>query len=1155
MWIATGNGLNKFNGKTVEKFFASEYPQMQNSDVLHVTCDSNNRIWGLTLGGHVFMLDEKRQMHRVGLYLNNEILNTRWILNLQKGNIILFTAKGFYAFNPQISLRNSDSLTIRNFTRFVVKNFDTLQTKGFRQVFHYDDEHVLFVINEEFYKVNFKTLELERKYSLTMRHALIKWGANSLLAQDRSNKKIEIINLDDESISYPFQNLTDQYGKPVDAQFNFAIKIRGEKYVFTTQQNGIYIYDQLNHSLSNYRHHYADPSSLGTDFCTVLAAEPKGWVFVSTSPAGLSYFYPDEIIHSKLLFTDNKGKGFDGNVSGMATLDNNIYYLGTTGGMIEWNRNTNSTHFFEFKKSNGKSAIPEGEVVSITFDNSKKLWAGGPETGVFVLDQNKKLLKHFINDPSDKKSLIVKRVGRVLKGPDGFIWVCGRNGISRINPENFQIDNFENTPLATFHTMHVTPLLFTDSHNLWIAASFDGLFHYNLSTKILTEFESFKPFKKDGILDFQSDTSGNLYIGNRGGLHIIFNDGRVKLLTQKNGLLIDRVEGILRDRHNRLWLGNDIGLSCYNPADSGLKTFDVRYGLSIYGFWVGAYFQMPNGEFFFGTPHGLQYFHPDSLYNKKTSLDVSVTKIETKKFVSTLSGSENFRLKATDNQVTFHFGTVDYSPYLRTFYEYKLEDLDKDWIKIADQNSVRYNSLPPGKYIFKVRASSDNMNWTESDNIVTIAIAVPFYGTWWFKILAFALALYLIRYVIRYFQKKQRQEREELETELVINYFASQINSRYNTDELLWDVAKNLIGKLGFEDCMIYLWNDDKTILIQKAGYGSKGSMQSIIDRTVYNIPKGRGIVGAVTNSKQSLMVNDTSKDKRYFTADGKIMLSELCVPLIYNNEVLGAINTEHRHKNFFSLKHLKMLSTIAVLCANQLQRIRAEEEKQQARIEALQNKQKATETRLQSLRLQMNPHFLFNALNSIQQMILANEEMVATKYLSKFSKLLRAILIHSDKETISLKEEMDILKLYVELESIRFKDSFQYQIICDEEIDADEVKIPTLLVQPFVENAIWHGLMHKEGERRLRIHFTEETDFIKCVIEDNGIGRKKAAEIKMVSGETKKHTSKGIAVSKERLKTLSTGNGKEGDINIIDLGNNGEDSGTRVEIIFPIQN
>jgi len=156
----------------------------------------------------------------------------------------------------------------------------------------------------------------------------------------------------------------------------------------------------------------------------------------------------------------------------------------------------------------------------------------------------------------------------------------------------------------------------------------------------------------------------------------------------------------------------------------------------------------------------------------------------------------------------------------------------------------------------------------------------------------------------------------------------------------------------------------------------------------------------------------------------------------------------------------------------------------------------------------------------------------------------------------ISLKEELDILKLYVEIEFVRIKKTFNYQIDCEEDIDIDEVKIPTLLIQPFVENAIWHGLMHKEGMRNLKISFTEQGDVIQCIVEDNGIGRQKAKEMKISTGSDKKHTSKGIEVSLERLKTMKKNGGPPGSMHIHDLVDaQGNPTGTRIEINLPIQN
>ncbi|HWR32721.1 MAG TPA: histidine kinase, partial [Chitinophagaceae bacterium] len=1014
----------------------------------------------------------------------------------------------------------------------------------------------LFVRDDAFYKVNFNTKKVEKKYDIPNCNALIKWGKNELLYCDIITFEVKAVNLSNGEITYPFKNLKDQFGKPIDAYLRFAERINDSQYVFTSFAEGIYIYNTVTGKIFNYRHSLTNPASLGSNTQIKLVAGKKGWVFISCMSSGISYFNNNDFIGTQTVFADNKGNGFDGFIAGIATKDNNTYYVGTAEGMLRWKRNTNTTTFIDIKDKQGQSVFTKAEVISIAMDNSSRIWATTKEKGIIVLNENLQLVRQIEFTGINGSGSRIKRPARLVMGPDGNMWSCGGNGIISINTKTFSIDTFGGTPLARFTKRACAPILFTDKNNLWFASSVSGVFHYNLQTKNLDSFNTEKGLVSNIIFALNCDNMKNVYVGSIAGLNILFTNGYIKTISQKNGLLIDRAEGLLLDEHNRMWIGNDIGLACYNPADSSLKTFDERYGLSIYGFRVGSYFKMSNKEFIFGTPHGLQYFNPDSLYNKRIELNALISKIETRSFVSSITDNAEFILKSENNQVTFYFSTVDFRPHLRTYYQYMLAGVDKDWVAAADVNSVRYNSLPPGKFIFKLRISNDRKTWQDADNEVTVIIEAAFYQKWWFKAIGVLIGIFLIWYVFRYYQHKQEKKREELETELVVSYFASQINSRSNTDELLWDVAKNLIGKLRFEECMIYLWNKEKTILIQKAGYGSKGSMQKIMDRTGYDIPRGKGIVGAAVESKQNILVNDTSRDNRYFAADGEIMLSELCVPLIHDNEVLGAINIEHHQKNYFTHKHLQVLSTIALLCVNQVKRIRAEEEKQQTTIELLENKRRAMESRLQSLRLQMNPHFLFNALNSVQQMILANEEMVATRYLSRFSKLLRAVLVHSDKESISLKDELEILNLYVELESIRFKGSFHYEISCDETIDTDEIKIPTLLVQPFVENAIWHGLMHKEGERFLKISFNEEDDFIKCTVEDNGIGRNKAAEMKMAIGREKTHASKGIEVSKERMKTLRSKEGVEGNIKITDqVDQKGVGCGTKVEIKFPIQN
>lgn len=170
LWIGTGNGLNMFNGKTVERYFATEYAQLQNSYITHVACDRKNRIWVLTANGNMTIIDEKRKFHRLGLYDKGQFVKTRWVIGPEYGNLLLFTSKGHYALPDAASLTEMDSLTLDQFIPFEINDFDSLQTKFYKQVFRYDDQHYLFVQEDVFYKVNYQTHAVEQKYAVRALH-------------------------------------------------------------------------------------------------------------------------------------------------------------------------------------------------------------------------------------------------------------------------------------------------------------------------------------------------------------------------------------------------------------------------------------------------------------------------------------------------------------------------------------------------------------------------------------------------------------------------------------------------------------------------------------------------------------------------------------------------------------------------------------------------------------------------------------------------------------------------------------------------------------------------------------------------------------------------------------------------------------------------
>ncbi|MDP4261872.1 MAG: two-component regulator propeller domain-containing protein [Bacteroidota bacterium] len=211
------------------------------------------------------------------------------------------------------------------------------------------------------------------------------------------------------------------------------------------------------------------------------------------------------------------------------------------------------------------------------------------------------------------------------------------------------------------------------------------------------------------------------------------------------------------------------------------------------------------------------------------------------------------------------------------------------------------------------------------------------------------------------------------------------------------------------------------------------------------------------------------------------------------------------------------------------------------------QMKQTIAETEMMALRAQMNPHFIFNCLNAIDNLIQTNQKEKATTYLAKFAKLIRNVLDSSKNNVVPFQHDYESLQLYLQMEQFRCNNKFTYELSADEELLHSDYKLPPLIVQPFVENAIHHGLLNKRtGNRKLTVSATLENDTIKYTVIDNGVGRLRAQEIKEINKPG--YQSYGIAITTERIH-LYNQNGRSNDFSITDLSENGGPAGTKVEI------
>ncbi len=237
----------------------------------------------------------------------------------------------------------------------------------------------------------------------------------------------------------------------------------------------------------------------------------------------------------------------------------------------------------------------------------------------------------------------------------------------------------------------------------------------------------------------------------------------------------------------------------------------------------------------------------------------------------------------------------------------------------------------------------------------------------------------------------------------------------------------------------------------------------------------------------------------------------------------------------------LMLWNIIYFFYQNQQRNKKQEKEKAALKLQAVELEAKA-------LRAQMNPHFIFNCMNSIKSLIQQNENEKSVTYLTTFSKLIRTLLNNADRKEISLNDEIETCKLYLQLEAMRFDTKFTYAVHVDENIDLKSIQIPALIIQPFIENAIWHGIVPRNTGGNVSLNVSRRDGIIEIVIDDDGIGREASRQNKSDSGLT--HQSKGVNLTQSRLELNNLLQQRQAELEIIDKKNeNGTAMGTAVII------
>ena len=1119
LWILSIRGVQRFDGNEVNTF---SFPKGVNN----LFCDEDGRTWVNSSTEIFLFVPSELKFKSVPIQSGNTGFSIGFVFTMPGPMIWANTSKGFLEFDEQQQVFKDLELSIPvnpPYNASLLTNIgSTLYFGAAGQIFRYD------ILSGQL-----DSLPQSGAYKLyPMSHDSIIISTWNIISQwyDFGKGEISLVDIPEEM----------KVVKNVPFSVRSIIRISPNHFMIGSQE-GLFLYQQHQKSFFEMRLFYKGKPIYSNDFTNNIEFDNENYVwFASIDGIGRFVLTGQSfgLMRNKQLY-DDMPPGVD-QVRQMTSDRPGSLWAGTGNGFLHWDWYKNERKLF-LPKYGSQTQLAFPSVRGIATDGKYIILAPADE-GMWLFDPKTEKYKRPTYKNEEVRRLSENDfVDFLLRLHDGNIIILGRDNLYLMNGKTYEISFLD--------------LPFAKENNNWAFQGKDGLIWITTNNGMYLLDENLKylrpvPFLTENVFvraGFNMK-DGRFLFSTNDGLYTATLDGQEIKVEKYSDYFNDLYVNILvEDKQGIIWASTDNGIYRYDPEDDRINLFDFTDNVQGFGFSGNSWFlNQSDGLLFLGGINGINYFRPDGIHVLNSALNL---------FIQRVTGGENDSIvfdldeKAVlpweNRALEISFVCPYYSNPGKLKFRYFLEGSEEGWKHIGNNNHLRFTSLSPGEYTLILQASINGTDWVPSRNTFSFCIKPPFWLTWWFIGLAIIGLTSAVWWIIRSRNKQIEEQREELEAEQAINYFSTRMVENQSLDELLWDVAKNCIGRLHFEDCVIYLVDEDRDILVQKAAYGPKSPARSEIINPL-TIQIGEGITGTVARTGKAELISDTSKDQRYIVDDVR-RYSEISVPIISNGRVLGVIDCEHSRKRFFTQRHLSILTTIASLCAVRIMKAKTEAEKSETERILMETKQQMADIEMQALRAQMNPHFIFNCLNSINRYIVKSDQATASLYLTRFAKLIRLILDNSNSKTVTLANELEALHLYIEMESIRFEKKFTYTITVDDDVHPDHVYVPPLIIQPYVENAIWHGLLHKDQSGQLMIHVSMKgAGLLECVVEDNGVGREKAKELKSKSASNSK--SLGMKLTESRLAILNQHSNWGASVEVVDLkSQDGEAAGTRV--------
>ncbi len=804
---------------------------------------------------------------------------------------------------------------------------------------------------------------------------------------------------------------------------------------------------------------------------------------------------------------------FDNRIRNFAADDNGNLWLATGDGLTEWSLKKNSFRTLKALEGNTKG-LDHASIRGLVYDGTY-LIIGQTNKGIWLYDPKKKTFKRPLFAANKTGQIVKEKVAqdfinqiKTLRNGDHII--SARDGAYVMDGTTYAIREID-FPGST----HNVVFSYEDSKGSIFIGTLDGLFC--LDSNYTPTYEIRKQLEDSATLCVLEYKGGH-YLGTRRGLYFLSIAGdslSVKKVVPK--LQNASIQTLFKDKSEYLWLVSENKLHRLEHETNKLVSFGLTENILGDYFYANSYYRNKEGLVFIGGMSGINYFYPEKVTIRPKKLFPYLRQISLLGDTKEINEFRKLELGYTERSMTLTFATPYYGNPMDVQYRYRLNK-DGDWYPLGTNSNLTLWRLPAGDYKLQMAASVKDGIWHNSLDILHFTIAAPFWKSWWFTttVATLALAFLVFLFVL---------QRRTLEMEKQLKGFATSLYGQNTVEGIFWETARYCVQELNFVDCVIYLFDNKRKLLLQKAAFGVKNPYgKSIINKI--EIPINQGIVGTVAYTGTAEIIKNTSKDPRYIM-DVEMGLSEITVPLFVENEVFAVLDSEHPKRNFYKKRHLELLKKITAICSERIAKYLSEEKLRGTIARDLHDEMGSTLTSIHIISKMAEQDALENSTAKKQ---FSQIKKYTSGMMEKMGDMVWVINPANDgldKLIFKLKEHaievLEPLDIILHFNSI--KDPWAIRL------NTSQRKNIYLIAKESINNIVKHSLAKK-----VVIHFETRDDFLCLMIDDDGKGfeipskatgnglknlHKRAEEIGasiLITSKKDIGTSVGLKIKKENL-------------------------------------